>query len=236
MHAIDIPQWAIDRVMARRGRRHVYESLDPAATALLVVDMQNGFLMDGVAQALCVEARDIVPNVNALAGRLRAAGGTVVWIRNTFTEESRQSWSHLHDVLSLPEKRDRRIAALREGSLGHALWAEMATDPADLVVDKTRYSAFIQGSSDLDAQLRRRGIDTVLVTGCATNVCCESTARDAMMLNYKTLMVSDANAAFTDVEHNAALTAFYVTFGDVQSTQQVLAMLPEVPASRAESA
>ena len=66
--------------------------------------------------------------------------------------------------------------------------------------------------------LRGRGIDTLLVTGTVTSVCCESTARDAMMLNFKTIMVTDGNAAMTDEEHNAALTDFYLTFGDVMST------------------
>jgi len=62
----------------------------------------------------------------------------------------------------------------------------------------------------------------VIVTGTVTSVCCESTARDAMMLNYKTIMVSDGNAAMTDAEHNAALTAFYATFGDVMDTEGLI--------------
>ena len=72
---------------------------------------------------------------------------------------------------------------------------------------KTRYSAFIQGSSNIERLLRDRGIDTLLVTGTATNVCCESSARDAMMLNFKTIMVTDGNAATDDDDHNASLIA-----------------------------
>ncbi len=93
--------------------------------------------------------------------------------------------------------------------------------PHDLKVEKNRFSAFIQGSSDLDKLLKERGIDTVLVTGTVTNTCCESTARDAMMLNYKTVMVSDANAAATDDEHNATLANILRIFGDVMSTDEV---------------
>lgn len=65
----------------------------------------------------------------------------------------------------------------------------------------------------------------MLIVGTVTNVCCDSSARDAMMLNFKTIMVSDANAALTDDEHNAALTAFYATFGDVMDTDQLITCL-----------
>ena len=93
------------------------------------------------------------------------------------------------------------------------------------MVEKKRFSAFIQGSSELAEVLRARGLDTLLITGTVTGVCCESTARDAMMLNFKTIMVSDACAARSDGEHGAALVAFYVTFGDVMTTDEVVAAL-----------
>jgi ureidoacrylate peracid hydrolase len=77
----------------------------------------------------------------------------------------------------------------------------------------------------LAAALHEHGLDTVLVTGTVTNVCCESTARDAMMLNFKTIMVTDANAAATDADHNASLIAFYLTFGDIMSTEMLIGCL-----------
>ncbi len=73
--------------------------------------------------------------------------------------------------------------------------------------------------------MRGRGIDTVLITGTVTNVCCELSARDAMMMNFRTVMVTDGNAAANDAEHNASLTAFYLTFGDIQSTDMIAASL-----------
>jgi ureidoacrylate peracid hydrolase len=73
--------------------------------------------------------------------------------------------------------------------------------------------------------LRARDIDTVIVTGAVTNVCCEATARDAMMLNYKTVLVSDANAARTDEDHNASLSAVLRVFGAVHSTDEVVGLL-----------
>ena len=90
---------------------------------------------------------------------------------------------------------------------------------------KYRFSAFVQGASDLPQRLRAQGYDTVLITGTVTNVCCESSARDAMMLNFKTIMVSDANAARTDEEHNATLGSFYAIFGDVMDTDFLIERL-----------
>ena len=80
-------------------------------------------------------------------------------------------------------------------------------------------------ASNLAEVLRGRGLDTVLITGTVTNVCCESTARDAMMLNYKTVMVSDACSAFTPQEHAASLDSFLLNFGDVQTTEEVMTLL-----------
>jgi ureidoacrylate peracid hydrolase len=225
MHKIDIPQWVVDRVVARRGRRHAFSNMVGPRTALLVVDMQNAFLMEGVGHNIIAPARDIVPNINRLASALRGHGGTVVWIQATATDAAVAVWSVLHDQMMTPVERERRIASTRRGSLGHRLWADLDVRAGDPVVEKTHYSAFIQGSSDIEALLRSRGIDTVIVSGTVTGVCCESTARDAMMRNFRTVMVSDANAARTDAEHNAALIAFYKTFGDVMTTDEAIGYL-----------
>jgi ureidoacrylate peracid hydrolase len=224
MHKIVIPQAVIDRVIRHRGKEHVYENLDPRRTALLVVDMQNAFMMPGVAHAYCQHAESIVPNVNRLAQAMRETGATVVWIKTTFGDPSLVTWPVLHDMAG-PERTQRRIAALADGSKGQEFWAGLDLRPQDLIVNKNRYSAFIQGSSNVAEVLRSRGIDTLVVTGTVTNVCCESTARDAMMMNFKTIMVTDANAGHTDEEHNASLIAFYLSFGDIMSTDELIACL-----------
>jgi ureidoacrylate peracid hydrolase len=232
MHQVKIPQAVIDRVIARRGKEHIYEdSIDPARTALVVVDLQNGFMLPGVAFSEIKTAPEIVPNVNRLARAVRAAGGTVVWIITTYSKEVDTEWSTYYG-LSTPAKGAQRSAALTPGHKGHELWAELDVKPEDPIVEKKRFSAFIQGSSKLDAVLKERGIDTILITGTVTGVCCESTARDGMMLNYKVVMVTDGNAAYSDDEHNAALTAFYATFGDIMSTDMLIGIL-EKGATRA---
>lgn len=86
MHVIDIPDRIIERGIARRGRRHVFESLDPARTALLVIDMQNCFLEPGFSVIEVPASRDIVPEINRLAAATRAGGGLVMWTQHAFTD------------------------------------------------------------------------------------------------------------------------------------------------------
>ena len=98
----------------------------------------------------------------------------------------------------------------------------------DSIVDKTRFGAFVPGSSDLHDILQARGIDTLIITGTATNVCCESSARDAMMLDYRAIMLSDATATWTDAEHTGTLDNFLLFFGDVMTAAEAISRL--VPA------
>jgi len=224
MHKIAIPSYATERALARRGRLNPFDGLDPAKTALVVVDLQNGFMAPG-QPADTPNAREIVPAVNRLAGATRAAGGTVVWIQNTITPESERSWSVWHAGFTDADWGPRMRRAFTPGDFGHAIYPSLEVRPGDLTARKTRFSAFIQGASDLDAMLRARGIDTLIITGTATHVCCETTARDAMMLNYKVFFVSDANACRTDEEHNATLAILMIMFADVRSTDEMIALL-----------
>mgnify|MGYP003321615559 FL=1 len=105
------------------------------------------------------------------------------------------------------------------------MWHTFETDADDIFVLKNRYSALIQGSSDLQKVLNDRGIQNLLVTGTKTNVCCEATARDAMMLDYNTVMISDATAALSDDEHRAPLETFIQQFGDVMTADETLQLV-----------
>jgi nicotinamidase-related amidase len=222
MHPFSLPESIKARVAARCGTPHPFATLDPKRTALVVVDLQNGFMREDVAHAWCPMAEHVVPAVNRLASALRAAGGGVFWIQNTFDRSCETEWSVMQDMVTA-EARARRAAAMSEGTVGNALWPGLDVRIGDEVVRKYRYSAFIQGGSDLPQRLRARGFDTVLITGTVTNVCCESSARDAMMLNFRTVMVSDGCAAVTDAEHSASLIAFYLQFGDVLTADECIA-------------
>jgi len=221
MHPFSLSPEAIARVTARCGKAHPFDSLVPARTALVVVDMQNGFMQAGVAHSLCPMAERVVPAVNRLAGALRRAGGSVFWVQNTHGPTTLEDWSVMYNALT-PARRAARIAAMTPGNPGHDFWAGLDIQPHDQIVPKYRYSAFIQGSSDLPEQLRAQGFDTVLICGTVTNTCCESSARDATMLNFRTIMVSDGLAAQNDAEHAASLTAFYLIFGDVLTVDEVI--------------
>jgi ureidoacrylate peracid hydrolase len=232
MHKIEIPQWATELALARRGKLHVHQNLDPAKTALVVVDLQNAFMIEEVAVAYVPFAVEIVPNVNKLAAAVRRTGGKVFWIKQTVDAASCLAWSEWLNMMR-PGVRDDFVRNLAPGSRGHAIHTELEVKPEDEIVEKRRFSAFVQGSSDLPHRLRAQGYDTVLITGTVTNVCCESSARDAMMLNFKTIMVSDANAARTDAEHNATLATFYAIFGDVMDAAFLIERLEANAAARA---
>ncbi|MGH7031972.1 MAG: isochorismatase family protein [Stellaceae bacterium] len=232
LNGATIPQAIVERAVARRGAEHCFADLDPARTALVVIDLQHAFMNEAVGHAVCPAARDIVPAVNRLAAAVRETGGGVFWIQMTHDQSCLDEWSVAFEI-STPVMREKRIAALSEGGLGHQLWPELDLRPEDEIIKKYRYSAFMPGTSALPERLRARGFDTVLITGTVTNVCCESSARDANMTNFRTIMVSDGNAANTRAEHDASLTAFYATFGDVMDTDMIIANLRRARSARA---
>jgi ureidoacrylate peracid hydrolase len=223
MHKVGLPEEIRQRIRERRGRQHVFDRLDPRRAALIVVDMQNHFV------DLIPTCRGIVPNINRIAQALRAAGGTVAWIQATHTDTGRSAWPMFFEHFVGAEVAANIRRKLAPGAEGHALFAELDVQDEDLIVPKDRFSALIQGASNLEAELRARGIDSVIITGTNTNVCCESTARDAMMLDFKTFMVEDANAAFSDAEHVAGLTTVAQVFADVLSTDEMLALIAARP-------
>ena len=224
MHNIEIAPEVVARVTQRRGSLHMFHHIDPQKTAHVVVDLQNGFMAPG-AVAEIATAREIVPNVNRISAALRAAGGLVVYIQNTFDEDAVENWGVFFDMFCSTERRPRMIEAFTPGNFGHEVYAGLDVLPGDLKVRKSRYGAFVPGSSGLHEILQERGITTLIITGTATNVCCESTARDAMMLNYQVLFISDGNATHTDAEHNATLTALANCFADVVSTEHCVALV-----------
>ena len=225
MHQIRISPEALEFARRQRGGAlHMFERLDLSRTAHLIVDMQNGFVAPGAPVEVPV-ARDIVPNINAISRAVRQAGGTNVFLQMTVAEDTFDTWSTWFRYFHTAES-----TAHFEGAFGHgrhhwSLWPEMEVADGDLFVDKTRFGAFVPGASRLHETLQARGIDTLIVTGTLTNCCCESTARDAMQMNYKLVFVSDANAALTDAAHNATLDNMCMIFADVRPTGEVVDLI-----------
>jgi ureidoacrylate peracid hydrolase len=224
VHKIKIAQQAIDISLRRRGAVQPFATIEPLKTALLVVDMQTGFVAPGPVAEIPV-AREIVPNINRLANALRQAGGAIVWIVSTYGPGAERDWTTFFNFIVTGEASDRFRLAFQEGKPEHALWRELDRRPEDLLVSKNRLTPFADPNQKLERLLRSRGVDMALVVGTVTNVCCECTARDAAVRNFKTIMISDANASRNDVEHNATLSIFLQAFGGVLSTDEAVELI-----------
>ena len=226
MHSVTVRKEIVDRVLKRRGRYHLFDRLDPARTALVVIDMQTAFCAPG-GPAEVPASRDIVPPINTLTAELRGLGVPVFWILHANSRVGGKSdWELFFNTIVADDVRDKTLDSLTAAR--QSVWAELVTAPSDQTVLKNRYSALIQGSSSLERMLRGMGIDTILVAGTKTNVCCESTARDAMMLDFKVVLVEDCCAALSDDEHRGALENVIQQFGDVMTSGEVLTRLRQI--------
>lgn len=223
---MQFPDWVVDRVVARQGRLHPYDALVPERTAFVVIDLQNYYTQPGYLGE-CAPSRATFPAVNRLANALRAAGGHVVWVQ-TSADGADDFWSHHHAHMLTPARSARRLRELASTHEGFQLAPGLEPQPEDERVVKRCYSALVPGSSRLDEVLRARGVTHVLFGGTVTNVCCESTARDAMMMDYATIMVDDALSAVTPAEHEHCLNNWMLFFGDVLSTEEVVQRLQPV--------
>lgn len=214
-HPSGIDPKVVAKVMARRGRLHAFETLDPVRTALVVIDlMQASIENDETCQGL-------VPPVTAIAAALRAAGGTIAWVTAAPECANAPIMRAIHG-----EARQRGFAeAAREDDPRSRLWPEFSPPENDIQVSKRGYSAFFPGHCDLHARLTQRGIDTLLIAGTVTNVCCESSVRDAVELGYRVIMASDANIGHARGLHEASLTTIYRCFGDVRPTAEILGLI-----------
>ncbi len=188
-------------------------SLDPRTTALVLIDVQGGVLAMPLAPH---GAAHIVGRTADLGRRFAAAGATVVVVNVAFS-------AGFSDRLSQPVD-----AATPMPSAGlPAGWADLAPDiqalPADIVVTKRQWGAF--HGTELDLQLRRRGISTVVLGGIATNFGVESTAREAWQHNYAVVVAEDACTSVSDEHHRFSMEKIMPRIARVRSTAQVMAAL-----------
>ena len=120
---------------------------------------------------------------------------------------------------------DAHREGFRRGEHYWQVWPDLEVMPEDKIVEKGRFSGFTPGTSSLDDELEQAGIDTVIISGTLTNICCESTARDAMQHNYRVIIGADSNAALSDEEHAATLKSLAFAFADLRSSEEVEALL-----------
>ena len=166
---------------------------------LMVIDMQNDFVLDGAVMQV-VEAKNQVPKIKNLISICRNLDVPVIYT----IQETDPLFCPL-EVAAFPHLKD---SGMRRGTKGMQVIDDLAPKPEDIVIRKRRFSAFYQ--TDLEIILRNiRGtdnpVDTIIICGTVTNICCESTARDAFFRDYKVVFGTDICSANTPESHNATL-------------------------------
>jgi nicotinamidase-related amidase len=185
-------------------------SFDPQSTALVLIDLQNGIMGRTLAP---YSSHDVVAHGAQLASALRAKGGTVVYVRVDMT-----------DMLYLPvDAPSRDPNAPPPPATASQLVPESGFQAGDLVITKRHWGAFY--GTELDQQLRRRRIRTIILGGVATNFGVESTARAAHDRGYELIFVEDAMSSIKAEVHTFAVQNIFPRMGRVRTTEQVLKAL-----------
>jgi ureidoacrylate peracid hydrolase len=202
----------------------------PEKTAMLVVDMQNDFVQEG-APIEVPHARAMVPRLNCLLAVCRASKIPVIYIHHVIRGGDIDAGRLADHHAAI-----RHNTALIAGTPNVEIYDGLKPHTGDLVVAKPRYSAFY--GTDLEAILRSKGIDTLLISSTVTNVCCDSTARDAFSRDYKVIFLSDGTATrdlpdlgFGPVSaeeiQKVVLTVLAMSFAQVSSIDQVIAEIEQ---------
>ena len=187
-------------------------------SVLMVIDMQNDFVLDGAVMQV-KEAGNQLPKIKTLIGKCRELGVPVIYT----IQETDPIFCPL-EVAAFPHLRD---AGMRRGTKGMEIVAELVPEPDDIIIRKRRFSAFYQ--TDLEIILRNirapiNRVDTVIICGTVTNICCESTARDAYFRDYKVVFGTDICSANTPESHNATLANMEI-FGRNMDCEAIISAL-----------
>jgi ureidoacrylate peracid hydrolase len=191
-------------------------------TAVIVVDMQNIWLHPRGARYLPM-SEDIVPRIQNLLRFCRSNRVPVIYLHTTKRKD-------LADVGIFADIKPQTHDANDEwsnfeGTPGAEFYEPVKPAEGDLVVKKFRYSGFY--GTQLENLLRALSRDTIAISGVATNVCCDSTARDGAMRDFKVLFLSDCNASFTQEEQEATLNNFDKHFGVVMDSKTLMAKMSD---------
>jgi ureidoacrylate peracid hydrolase len=166
----------------------------PERTALVNVDMQNCFVHGSPFSApdgLAVQDR-----INRVAAACRVAGVAVIHASHVLRADG-SNIGVLSELAPIVKE-----GIINKGSESAALHKGLVVDPRDILLEKPRFGAF--HGTDLELVLRSRGIDSIIVTGIATNVCCETTAREAVVRDFRVFFLSDGTTTFDIGDISAA--------------------------------
>ncbi|MEK9995317.1 MAG: cysteine hydrolase [Halieaceae bacterium] len=190
-------------------------------TALLVIDMQNGFCDEaGSVTAIGLPASRLRPAIGGCVSLIEAARATevpIIFTRYVYRPDYLDGGLMAHELI--PDLRDGKT--LIAGTWDSDLLPEMAPMPQDFIVDKNRPSSFF--GTNLDATLKNLGVEDLVVCGVTTNCCVETTVRDASQRDYRTFIVQDAVAEYEDDRHEIALRSMGMLFGHVVTLDDILA-------------
>ena len=201
----------IDLFSAKKVERSV--SVDPASTAIVVVDMLNEFCKPGGAMVL-PGYETLVPPQKRILAAARQCGCPVLWVVDTHRRNVRQDREFL-----------KRTVHCVEGGWGAQVIDDLEPLPDDIYIVKRRYSAFF--NTDLDLTLRDLRVEMVVVFGVVTNICVRSTVHDAFFLGYQVVVPEDCVAATGPREQASSLYDIATHFGIVTDSQQMVAALLE---------
>ncbi|TPK90566.1 MULTISPECIES: cysteine hydrolase [unclassified Mesorhizobium] len=209
--------------------------IDPARTAVVVVDMQNAFASEGGMFDLAgIDISGAAPAIDAnrrLLAAARKCGVTVVYLQMSYKPDlsdagdpSSPNYQKELGMVLMRERPELRGRLLIDGSWDWRIVDALKPEPGDEVIRKSRYSGFC--NTGLETYLRARKIRYLLFTGVATNICVDATARDAYMLEFWPILVEDAiNHSGPDFNRQSTLWNFENALGWVTSTDKVIKAL-----------
>jgi nicotinamidase-related amidase len=190
-------------------------TIDPRKTALVLIDLQQGVVGRTSAPRTGAE---VVRNASRLAAKFRALDATVVLVRVTFQADFK-------DILNAPADVPMQFNASALPANWADLVPEIGPQPGDLIITKRQWGAFY--GTELDLQLRRRDVRTIVLGGISTNIGVESTARNAYEHGYAQIFVEDAMASNSAEAHEFAVKNIFARIGNVRSTDEVLSTLSQ---------
>jgi ureidoacrylate peracid hydrolase len=215
----------------------------PADTAVIVVDMQNAYATQGgyvdIAGFDISGASAAIAQTKKVVEAARAAGILVIYFQNGWDKDyveaggpGSPNWHKSNALKTMRARPELAGTLLAKGTWDYALVDELAPQPGDIVIPKTRYSGFF--NTNIDSVLRSRGIRTLVFTGVATNVCVESSLRDAFHLEYFGVVLEDATHHLgPDFIQKAALFNIEKFFGWISTVADFCGAVSQIPPSKA---
>lgn len=197
--------------------------LNQSKRALIVVDMQNAYCHEQgslARQGFDISAcRDVIGNVKKVIEVCRKNAVPVIFLYLAFEKNYRDGGTMVHQIW--PFFKEKK--GLLDGTWDAAIVDELKPLPEETVIRKTRYSGF--SGTNLDYRLRYMGVETLIIGGVTTNICVESTVRDAFHLGYKVVLISDGTAEIDEERYHASLKTVEYAFGKVITTERLASFL-----------